>query len=259
MPDLTPAPPEFAARIQRLITAYFADLQGARFELLVRDTADGTQTVQAWGEADTPDNPAEARKFDFTIWFALDVWATLDDYQRDALAYHELMHARWDANGFPTLVDHDVEVFNNEIAIFGLWWGEGAQDTLDAIDSMPPPHGAEGDGAMPQGYRKPMQGSFGSSGAGSFGSSGAGSFGSSGAGSFGSSGAGSFGSSGAGSFGSSGAFADPHLTVGSDFVTVPIGDGRTIDICPECWEVLKAFVIDQTAGAMQGSHGSSGA
>jgi len=259
MPDLTPAPPEFNERIQRLIAAYFADLQEARIELQVRDTADGTQTVQAWGEADTPDNPSEARKFDFSIWFALDVWATLDDYQRDALAYHELMHCRFDDAGKPMLVDHDVEVFNNEIATFGLWWGEGAQDTLDAIENMPPPHGAEGDSNMPRGYRSPMQGSHGSSGAGSHGSSGAGSHGSSGAGSHGSSGAGSHGSSGAGSHGSSGAFADPHLSVGADFVTVPIGDGRTIDICPECWETLKAFVIDQTAGAMQGSHGSSGA
>lgn len=265
MADLRPAPPEFKQRISRLIAAYpqrLGHLRDARFEVLVRDEAPVIEGAEAWGEVDTPDDDAERAEFDFSIWFALDTWALLDDFQRDALTFHELSHCGWSADGKPQLLHHDVEMFDAELKHFGVWWDDAAA-TLDALRTMPPPHGAEGISEMPQGYQRPMRGSFGSGGAGSFGSGGAGSFGSGGAGSFGSGGAGSFGSGGAGSFGSGGAgsfgsggarvaYSDPKLKPGDDYHVVDLGNGEVMELCPACFQAAAQSILSQLLAAAGG-------
>lgn len=236
MADLRPAPPEFMQRIRRLIAAYpdvLGHLHRARIEVLLRDKPEGSQTVQAWGEADTPDNPGEMRKFDFTVWFAWDIWQTLDDYERDAITFHELNHCGFDDKGKPLLLHHDFEIFNAEIAHFGIWWGEDAQATLDALNNMPPPHGAEGVKTMPLGYggyQRPMRGNHGSSGAGNHGSSGAGNHGSSGAGNHGSSGA-------------RVAYSDPQLKPGDTFYTIDLGNGEVIELCEACYAAAAQSIL----------------
>ena len=246
MPDLRPAPPEFMQRIERLIAAYpdeLGHLRGARIEVQVRDEAPIITRAIAWGEVDTPDSESEERAFDFSIWFALNLWATIDDFQRDALTLHELCHCGWSDKGEPQLLHHDVEIFDAELKYFGVWWADSAA-TLDALRTMPPPHGAEGVREMPQGYQRPMRGSFGSGGVGSFGSGGVGSFGSGGVGSFGSGGVGSFGSGGV-----KVAYSAPELVPDGEYHVADIGNGEVIELTPARWDALVKSVLAQLAGA----------
>lgn len=230
MAELRPAPPEFYQRLQRLIAAYPDDLghlQGARIEILLRPTQEEMQNVQAWGEADTPDKPSEERRFDFTIWFAWDRWQTLDEYQRDALSFHELMHCAWDDEGKPLLLHHDVEIFNSELAIFGVWWGVDAQATIDALNVMPAPHAPEGTTEMPLGfggYQKPMRGTHGSSGVGTHGSSGV-----------------------------KVAYSDPGITPGGDFYTVDLGNGEVIELCPACFDAAAKSILNDLLAGLSGA------
>jgi hypothetical protein len=46
------------------------------------------------------------------------------------------------------------------------------------------------------------------------------------------------------------AMTDPHLTAGADFHTVPIGDGKTIDLCPACYAEMAASVLKDAADAL---------
>lgn len=123
MDGLHPATPDMLAITQRLIATYFPHLQGARLLVGMREQAmeagDGKLMVAATGVAkDAP--------FDYIIWFALDAWQLLSDIDRQALAFHELMHCGRDEQGRPKLTPHDESVFTGEVKLYGAWW-EDAQ------------------------------------------------------------------------------------------------------------------------------------
>lgn len=70
---------------------------------------------------------------DFLIILDAGFWAESNDFQREALIYHEMCHVkqetnefgdgRFDADGNPKygLVTHDLEAFNAEVAKYGAW------------------------------------------------------------------------------------------------------------------------------------------
>lgn len=247
--QLAPAPAELSDRIQRLVAAYHPHLVNARIEVQVRDTAKVDDSSVTIGEVDTADNDGEKRQFDFTIWFALDTWQTMSEWQRDALCDHELSHCAWDEKGEPLLVAHDIEEFNAVIARWGLWW-HNADATLAALQMMPAPVGPEGVTEMAQAYQRPMPSGGGWGGmqfqrpmpsGGGWGGmqfqrpmpSGGG-----------------WGGMQAGAPVS--AWADPHLQPGSDYHTVPVGEGQTIDLCPACYAQLVASILADLEAAVAG-------
>lgn len=121
MPDeFAPAPPEIMAIVDRHIAAHFPQLRGAKLVVGIRQTAKpvdgGKATVAATGVSDT------ANGFDYMVWFAWDAWQMLDDHGREAIVFHELCHCDRDEQGRPTIKDHDAEVFNAEIELYGDWW-----------------------------------------------------------------------------------------------------------------------------------------
>lgn len=63
----------------------------------------------------------------FVIWLAADhVRALLlGDTQIDALLFHELLHAGYDAEADkPAVIPHDLEAFTAEVEAYGLWRSE---------------------------------------------------------------------------------------------------------------------------------------
>lgn len=257
--NLRPAPPEFMTRLKRLIDAYHPHLQEARIQVQVRDAVKvAVNRTSAWAQVDTPNNDAEKREFDFTMWYALEAWDALTDMQRDALMDHELTHCIWDDTGKPALSPHTIEEFDAILVRYGVWWPD-AQGFVDAINNMPALDGPEGKN-MPHatgGYHRPMRGgSSGSTGAG-------GSSGSTGAG-------GSSGSTGAGgSSGSTGArvaWTDPAIKAGDDFYTVALGNGEVLELCPDCFAAAAQSIFGDLlamsfgdAPQPGGSSGSTGA
>lgn len=121
--EFRPAPPEIIAIVDRHITAYFPNLAAARLVVAVRegaaDAGEGKSTVAATG---VPGNEAEAEQFEYFTWFAWDVWQLLDGRGREAIVFHELCHCDRDANGRPVLKDHDAQVFDTEVELYGVWW-----------------------------------------------------------------------------------------------------------------------------------------
>lgn len=236
---LVDAPPEFYERIRRLIDAHHPHLRQARLRVQVRQSVPTIQFATSWAEVDTPNNEAEAAEFDFSLWFALDAWETLDDWQRDALTEHELYHCGFDDEGKPVLVPHSIEEFNGVLARYGLWWPD-SRETRAVIDMLA--QTGERIDKMPQGYQRPLQG-------GSSGSTGAG---------------GSSGSTGAGgSSGSTGAktgtpvWSDPDLVPGGDFHVIDVGNGRVIELSPAAYQAAVASIMADLNGAMGGQQGGS--
>lgn len=243
MPDFSPASPDLLARLDRLIAAYHPHLRDARLEVQMRDKAQANSGSVAWAEVDTADNDAEARAFDFTVWFAADVWAKLDETQRDALADHELYHCQYDEAGKPTLVPHDIQEFNAIIARYGLWWPD-ADETRRALQQQPRQGQEENEMPGFSSYQRPQPG-------------------------------GSSGSTGAynlpmqGNHGSTGAYAqpvwsDPMLQEGGDFHTIDLGDGRVIELSPQAYAAAIASILADLQTAMgnaapqPGQSGSTG-
>lgn len=255
MPDFSPAPPELRARIDRLIAAYRPQLADARIELQTRAKAPTASGAITWGETDTADNTGEERQFDFTIWFAADVWAGLSEIERDAIALHELSHCGYDEAGKPQLIVHDIEEFNLVLAVYGFWW-PGAQATLAAmqqgLQARP-----EGKDIMPGygAYQRPMPGNHGSTGAfavpmpGNHGSTGAYGL------------PGNHGSTGA--FDQGVAWSDPMLEPGGDYYMIDIGGGRVIELSPAAYQAAVQSIMADMQSAPQtpqpGNHGSTGA
>lgn len=119
--DLQPAPPEVLSIVNRLIDSYFPHLKTARLVIAVRAKAepveDDKATVAATGVNDDAGN-----SFDYICWFALDAWQLLDEREREAIVFHELMHCGRDEAGRPALIDHDAQVFTAEVERYGAWW-----------------------------------------------------------------------------------------------------------------------------------------
>lgn len=57
----------------------------------------------------------------FVIEIAADEWKHLDECQRKALVFHELLHCGEDDDCKPMIVPHDVEEFSAVAEHFGLW------------------------------------------------------------------------------------------------------------------------------------------
>lgn len=107
--------------VNRLIATHFTHLAGARLVVMVRELAqpveEGKSTVAATGvSSDANDG------FDYLCWFALDVWALLDEREREAIVFHELMHCGRGQAGTPELVPHEAAVFTDEVERYGAWW-----------------------------------------------------------------------------------------------------------------------------------------
>lgn len=246
-PKLSDAPPEIHDRIKHLIAAYHPQLANAVIKLQMRDKAPTRSGASVWGEADTANNPSQEQQYDFTIWFAADAWALLDETQRDALAEHELFHCSWGADGKPFLRPHDIEEFNDIIARYGIWWPDG-QGTLEALAVMPTSGPAQpaqkGSNTMPQGYQRPAQGNHGSVGA--FQMAQQGNHGSVGA--FQNAAQGNHGSVGADQQGAA-VWTDPDLQPGDDFYTLDLGGGRHIELSAASYQAAVASIMaDQSAG-----------
>lgn len=130
--EFRPAPPEIIAIVNRHIAAHFPQLATARLVVAVRESAadagEGKATVAATG---VPANAAEAAQFEYFTWFAWDVWQMLDERAREAIVFHELTHCDRDEAGRPILKDHDAQVFNKEVELYGVWW-QSAQKTFAA-------------------------------------------------------------------------------------------------------------------------------
>jgi hypothetical protein len=58
---------------------------------------------------------------DFIVWLAANNCFGLTRWQMEALVFHELKHARLDADGEAISVPHDWEGFAEEIDRYGLW------------------------------------------------------------------------------------------------------------------------------------------
>lgn len=130
-----PAPASILAVVGRLIATHFPHLAAARLLVLARESAEPTGEGQfAVAAAGVPTGDAEARQFDYVMWFAWDVWQALSDVDRDALVFHELMHCGRDEAGNPELKHHDAGVFNRELELYGAWWVD-AQQRFKALNT----------------------------------------------------------------------------------------------------------------------------
>lgn len=237
MAETYPAPPEILERVERIANAYHPHLRDARLKIGVREKTPTIMHALTWGEVDTPNNDAEARAFDFSIWFALDAWATLDNTQRDALVDHELSHCIWDDEGKPKLNGHEIEEFNGVLERYGLWWPD-VLITPAAILKMAET-GQKG-ATMPEYVTEHNMGSFGG-------------------GNHGSSGAGNHGSSGAGNHGSSGAYGSPldALVEHALMIRAKLREGGFSEI--ETGRISDTYLRHWLATISEGNHGSSGA
>lgn len=117
-----PAPPAVTMVIARLITGFFPQLATARLLLAIREhvVEAGTGMVSVAGAGINPD--AGAADFEYLVWVAWDVWQVINDGDREALLFHELIHCDRDEAGKPVMRPHDAGVFNEEIARYGAWW-----------------------------------------------------------------------------------------------------------------------------------------
>lgn len=247
--ELQDAPPDITERVWRLVDAYHPHLAEARLVVQVRELAPVKDGFTTMAEVDTADNDEERADFDFSMWFAWDEWQTLDDVQRDAIVDHELCHCGWDKAGKPFLIDHDIQEFNAIIARYGLWWPSADETRLALHEAATSPDGAEGKFQMPNALQRPMPGNHGSTGAlqrpmpGNHGSTGAMT------GVFQKPQPGNHGSTGAlqqpmpGNHGSTGAMTDPHLTPGADYHAIDLGNGETLELCPDCYRAVAATVL----------------
>lgn len=244
--ELRDAPPEIIDRLWRLVDAYHPHLSAARIKVEVRDEAPVKNGFTTMAEVDTADDDAERAEFDFAVWFALDEWAGMTELQRDAITDHELCHCGWDEQGKPLLINHDIQEFNAIIARYGLWWPSADETRLALHEATSGPNGPERkQTAMSSAYQRPLPGNHGSTGAlqrplpGNHGSTGAlqrplpGNHGSTGA----------LQQPMPGNHGSTGAMTDPHLTPGADYHAIDLGNGETLELCPDCYRAVAATVL----------------
>lgn len=108
--------------VNALVATHFPQLAlGRRLVVAIRERAEDVGndqvSVAATGVSSDPQ-----QGFDYIIWFAWDAWQLLDDHDRQALVFHELMHCGRDEAGRPQLTPHDASVFNEEVAGYGVWW-----------------------------------------------------------------------------------------------------------------------------------------
>lgn len=140
MADLTPAPPEITSVANALITAYFPNLVGVPIAILVRqepqDAGKGEDGQHQVNVAATGVNTDASVPAEYVMWFAWNVWQFLDDMQRQAIVFHELMHCGRDATGKPVLAPHDESVFTREVELYGAWW-KTAQEKLKELYTRP--------------------------------------------------------------------------------------------------------------------------
>jgi hypothetical protein len=117
-----PAPPEVMEVVNRVMGDFFPHLVlERRLVVAIREQAQDVGNEQV-SVAATGVNSEEGAPFDYIIWFALDAWQLLDDGDREALVFHELMHCGRDEAGRPQLIEHDAAIFNPEVTRYGLWW-----------------------------------------------------------------------------------------------------------------------------------------
>lgn len=60
-------------------------------------------------------------KADFVIWLAADHLAGFEPEQVEAALFHEMCHVGVDEDDEPQLWPHDVEMFADEVQVYGLW------------------------------------------------------------------------------------------------------------------------------------------
>ncbi len=114
----------------------FGHLRTADIEYVFKRKGGATQGKQKLAFcAKTSGMTAYFSRAQFVIWIAADVCREfrLNNWQMEALIYHELLHADIDAESAkPAIRAHDVEAFHAEIGRYGLWRSEfrDARDTF---------------------------------------------------------------------------------------------------------------------------------
>lgn len=114
--------------VEELIAEFHPELLDARIGLLMRVPApiNGDKTVFAKARK-VPLEQKQFMAYDFVIWFADEIWASLEPYQRRALVDHELCHCTMTDEGDAKMRLHDLEEFLVIIERHGFWWPQAKQ------------------------------------------------------------------------------------------------------------------------------------
>lgn len=117
----------------KVALAYITVLRGINAYMARRNDPDFIERVTGCG----PDEWAPPdESFLIVVWQR--AWEELKPQQREALIYHELLHANveFDSDGQPKLglVGHDIEEFDDVVRRYGVWL-EDIADFAEAIEA----------------------------------------------------------------------------------------------------------------------------